>query len=317
MNNSEHRETLASALAVYLAEQDNPRTRAVYKNDLKQAVAWLGESKRLADLRKMDIKRYVGAVINCDDCNSGKPYAHNTRITKIKVLSAFLNWCHDMGETGERLADALTIPSPHHEDARAYAYTPEESDLLIAYADGRTPHSKRRLRDLTLFLLAHDTGARRETLAAIQRKHIDLRRGVIRLENMKRGRWYEAAIGSYTAGVLAERLGELPGGVDDYLWHTRQPGEAVRAAALGQVVKRACHKLGITPKGIHGWRRLVAARMLDEGHSVEYVADVLDDDVATIQRHYAPSHIPAAKEAQRAVAYVPPAERKLRKFDAG
>jgi integrase len=73
--------------------------------------------------------------------------------------------------------------------------------------------------------------------------------------------------------------------------------------------------MGVPPKGIHGWRRMFAARMLDEGFSVEYVADILDDDVQTVKRHYAPSHIPAAKEAARAVSYVPPTHRKVRRFD--
>jgi integrase len=308
-------ETLMSAIEVYLAEQDNPRTRLVYANALKQAANWLGAEKRLGDLTKMDVKRFVGSVVFCDDCNNGKPYALNTRITKLKALSVFLNWCHDLGETEERLAAAIRIPTPGDPDARDSAYTQAESDLLIAYAEGRTSRSARRLRDLTLFLLAHDTGARRETLARIQRKHINLDRGILRLHNVKRRRWYEAAIGSYTAEVLAERLSDLPGRRTDYLWHSRKPGEVMKTASVGQIVKRACLEMGVPPKGIHGWRRMFAARMLDEGFSVEYVADILDDDVQTVKRHYAPSHIPAAKEAARAVSYVPPTHRKVRRFD--
>lgn len=308
--------TLAEVLEAFLGQYHNASTRKGYRRDLSKAVEWLGPQKRVGELARLDVARYVG-TITAPDANAGRPYKPNTARGKLKTLNTFLTWCHKQGLTAETLSDMVRLPSEPESDARLRAYTPEQVDALIAYAEGLTPHSGRRLRDLALFLFAHDTGARVGSLVKVTRGDVDLRGQVVTLYNTKRRRWYSATFGGYTAGVLREWFHVLPDVPGAYLFNSRQPGQPMSAASISQIPGRACDLLGIPRQGVHGFRRAVGVRMVDAGFSGEFVADVLNDSVEVVNKHYSPREIPAAKEAARRLAYMPPGRRKVRRFKSG
>lgn len=305
-----HTETLSSALDAFLAQYHNPNSRRSMRRDLLPAVEWLGAGKRVSDLHRLDVARYIGACIT----NPDKGYALNTMRTKLKMLATFLNWLHKNKLTADKLSEVIHLPPEPESDARERAYTDEECDQLIRWAAGETIHTGRRLRDLALFVFCYDTGARVGSLVRVQRKDVDLISGVATLWNTKRGRYYKVALGDYAVSVLREWFELLPNDPAAYLWNSRQPGKKMGDHSISQVPGRACDVLGIERHGIHGFRRAVGVRMVDAGESLEFVADVLNDSVQVTSKHYAPKDIPAAKRAARRLAYVPEAERKLRRF---
>jgi integrase len=308
--------TLYDAAQAFLARYSNPTTRKGFERDLMQAVRWLGGDKLLSELHRLDIARYAG-TITASDANNGSPYSPNTQRTKLKVLVTFLNWSYKHGLVTDKLSEIVQLPREPIADARDKAYTEAEIDKLIEYAEGRTVHSGRRLRDLALFLFCHDTGARVGSLAKMQRRHVDLINREATLWNTKRSRWYKVAFGVYTAQVMGEWFDVLPSAPTAYLWNSRSPGASMKPAALSQIPGRACDLLGIERHGVHGFRRGLGVRMVDAGVSIEYVADILNDSVPVAQKHYAPREIPAAKVTARKLAYQPPKRRKIRRFTAG
>lgn len=307
---------LCEVLEAFLGRYSNPKTRKAYKRDLVRAVEWLGPQKYAGDLSRMDVLRYVGTV-TAPDANAGKPYKPRTQRGKLKTLITFLKWCEANGFIEDNLAGVVTLPREPESDARLKIYEQSDFDMLIDYAEGRTALAGRRIRDLALFLLAHDTGARAATLARVTRGDVDPVKRSVRLYNKKRERWYMAVFGDYTAGVLHELFDELPGYAGAYLFNARQPGNAMTPESITQVLSRACDAVGIPRRGIHGLRHGLAVRMIDSGHSTEFVADILNDSVEVVNRHYSPRSIPAAKEAAREVAYQPPQRRKIRRFRSG
>lgn len=306
-------ETLQSAFDAFLARYHNQNSRDAMAYDVGDAVAWLGAGKAVGDLHRLDVARYVSACIVSPDKN----YLPNTMRTKLKRLVVFLNWLHNNKLTEDKLSGIIELPPEEDHDARERAYTDDECDQLIAYAAGETVHSGRRLRDLALFVFCYDTGARVASLARLRRGDISLPDQAVVLYNTKRRRKYKAKFGDYCADVLREWFDVLPNDPECFLWNARQPGQSMTPHSISQVAGRACDVLGIERNGIHGFRRAVGIRMVDAGQSLEYVADVLNDSVQIAAKHYAPKDIPAAKEAAQRLAYVPEAQRKLRKFNAG
>lgn len=308
-------ETLSAAIHAFLGRYSNPTSRKSVKRDLDQAMGWLGAKRPLRNISRMDVARYIGDVITAPDAYQGRPYAVKTQRTKMKVLITFFKWCHKNNFVEDKLSEIINLPREPDTDPRDDAYTPAEVDRLIAYAAGEMPEASRRLRDLALFTFCNDTGARVGSLAQLQRQHIDLKKKMVALYNTKQQRWYAAAFGDYTKSVLIELFHTLPTRPDAYLWHTREPGKLMKRASISQIPGRACDHLGIERHGVHGFRRALGVRMVDHGISIKFIADVLDDSVEVTEKHYSPRHVPAAKEAARDVAYVPPSKRKLRRFE--
>lgn len=306
--------TLREVLEAFLGKYSNANTRKSMGRDLYQAVNWMGAEKRIDQLSRIDIARYVGSEITSPTVNGGVPYQINTQRTKLKALVTWLNWCHKNKLIDDKLSEVVELPPEPLPDARDKAYSDDEIDRLIMWAAGELPSSRRRLRDLALFLFCHDTGARVSSLTRLQRKHIHMDVMLVELYNSKRRRWFTAVFGEYTAQILAELLETVPGDPEAYLWNTKTPGAPMKAAALSQIPSRACEKLGIQKQGIHGFRRAVGVSAIESGLSVEFLADILNDSVPVAQKHYAPREIPAAKEAARLLTYVPANQRKIRKF---
>jgi len=312
-------ETLENAMEGFLGQYVVATTRRTYKRDLRQAIDWLGPKRPLNEVSRLDISRYIGAVINAPDAYRGRPYAINTRRTKLKILNTFLRWCHEHAGLKDTLDAVIKLPPEPESDARGKRYTPEEVDLLVAFAAGQTPLARRHLRDLALFLFCHDTGARRKTVSLLQREHIDLDGKSVALWNTKRRRWYVGVLGSYTVQVLREWMADVPDVPTAYLWNTRVRGASMTEESVGQIPYRAIIKLTdagypIEKRGIHGFRHKLAVGAFDDGLSESYVASLLDNSVDVVRKHYAPRGIPAAQDAARRLAYIPEHRRKIRRF---
>jgi integrase len=305
---SELSPTLSRLFSIWIRSGDwSVRTTDIYRSVVGRFVAYLGgDQRRVSTLRPYHISEWAADCVFDEAANAGQPYAPSTRASMVKAVNAFLSWVHDQGETDVNLSQAVTAPSVSIVDARAKAWTPAESDLLLAYAEGRTTLRGRHLRDLALWLLAYDTGARAGSLAGVQRQHVDMTARVVRLRNTKTSRWYRTTFGRYTSDVVGELLGGLPGDPAVYLFNSRQPGRPISSASISQTTKRARQAgLKVSAKSIHAWRHLLAVRMAEAGATTAQIAAALDDHEDTVRQHYAAEDIHSAAALVASVAYVP------------
>lgn len=281
---------LGDVIDAYLGKF-KPTSYKTKRRDLLPLRDYIGAKRPVDEIDGFDLLRYAGSQINCDTCNDGKPYANNTRRTKLKTIRIFFNWCYQMKLVKDNPAVMLEVPPEAVSETRDKAFSDEERRLLIDYAEGRTKHSGRRLRDLALFLFCNDTGVRRGSLALMRRRDVDLVARTARCLNTKLrtgSRPYTVHFTEYTARVLGEWFDELPDSQDCYLWSTRPPGAKMSNDSISQITGRACDALGIARRSVHGWRHALGHRMSDAGASPNLVARVLNNSEDVARRYYTP-----------------------------
>lgn len=291
--------TLESVIDAYLSRYKLSSRRTAAR-DLIPMRDWLGPRRPLEAVSGFDLLRYAGAEIN------SKPYSINTRRMKLKAIRIFFNWCVKNHLLTENPSDMLDIPAEQRADTRAGAFTADESRRMIEYAAGLTTLRGAHQRDLALFTFCHDTGVRVGSLAAMQRRDVDLAGATAKIYNTKRQRHYLVRFGAYARDALETWIGELP--ADAYLWSTRPRGAHMTTESISQIPARACKVLKIPVRSIHAWRHGVGHRMADNGFSANYVARALDNSEEVAQRYYMPRDVEGALSAVLSVSYRPEVE---------
>lgn len=291
------------------------------RRDLYPMRDYLGAKRPIDEIDGFDLLRYAGSQVNCETCNNGKPYAPNTRRTKLKTVRIFFNWCYKVKLIRENPADMLEVPPESLTETRDKAFSEEERRLLIAYAEGETVHSARRLRDLALFLFCNDTGVRRGSLVLMRRGDVDLAGRSARVINTKLrtgDRPYMVHFSEYTARIMGEWFDKLPGDERCYIWNGRPAGAKISVDAISQIIGRACEAVGIPRRAVHGFRHSLGHRMSDAGATPNYVARVLNNSEDVARRYYTPRDDAGAWEIAARLGFDDPAapvEEKIIRFD--
>lgn len=153
---------------------------------------------------------------------------------------------------------------------------------------GVCPRSESGDRDRCILLVLLDTGVRHQELADLNLGDLDLSDGSIRVRRGKGGKARTVFVGNRTRQALARYLRRRHNPAPDApLWLTAD-GRRLSKAGLREVVRRRARQAGVTPPGMHAFRRAFALNSLRSGMDLVTLARLLGhSNLAIVQRYLA------------------------------
>lgn len=208
----------------------------------------------------------------------------NNAVTALRALLRFL---HLRGYTAGGLAEAVPRAPGWRRGGLRQALGADEVALLLAACDRRTAAGR---RDYAILVVLARLGLRAGEVAAITLEDVDWRAGeiLVRGKGNRRARLplpvdVGRALGAYCrrgrprrdSGSRALFLGVLA------------PHGAMSAAAVSEVVKRACGRAGLAPARAHRLRHTAATGMRQGGAPLSEIGQVLRHRRAATSALYA------------------------------
>lgn len=153
------------------------------------------------------------------------------------------------------------------------SFTPKEVDRLLAVTT--------RLDDEVMLRLALTTGLRRQDVADIEIRNIDLEEQKLTFHEHKKNRWRTIPLAPATAKVIAQYLNTLGarGRRRKYLF-------PIRSRQLYNRLQSLCDRAGVPPRPFHALRSTCIKLYQRQGWAVEETAKLVGDTVAVVQLHY-------------------------------
>src|ERR1039457_3875528 len=141
------------------------------------------------------------------------------------------------------------------------------------------------LRDFAILTLLARLGLRSCEVAGLELDDIDWRRGELRVRGKGRGGDPLPLLNEVGEAVACYlRDGRPRAGSRKVFLTSLAPLRGMKAAAVGQVVRRACERAGRAPVGPHRLRHALATEMLRQGAALPGISQVLRHrDLATTQ----------------------------------
>ncbi|MEM3146678.1 MAG: tyrosine-type recombinase/integrase [Archaeoglobaceae archaeon] len=166
-------------------------------------------------------------------------------------------------------------------------FLPDGAKSLKPLKSVRLPYHK--LRNLTLFVMAFDTGARLSELVSLKIGQIDITRRVATVKG--KGRKERMIVfGSVTAGLIAKLLiarrltiGEFTD--DDYLFAFKN-GSPLNKSYVGKEWRKAQRKAGLNPLPFHGLRHGFARLWLLRGGDAISLQIILGHTSSDMTKRY-------------------------------
>ena len=201
---------------------------------------------------------------------------------RVNHLRSLLRFLQLEGVIAADLASAVPPVAGWRDTSLPPALAASDVAGLLAGCDRSQPAG---LRDFAILTLLARLGLRSCEVAGLELDDIDWRRGELRVRGKGRG------------GDLLPLLTEVGEAVACYLRDGRPragsrkvfltslaPLRGLRAASVGQVVRRACERTGRAPLGPHRLRHALATEMLRQGAALPDISQVLRHrDLATTQ----------------------------------
>lgn len=154
---------------LWLEEGKSEHTRAAYRTDLKQFIAWLSEQKKsLQSCSAADIQHYLAEKLNAG-------IQSRTIARYLASLRKFFIFCHQMHGYEN---PAQSIESPKLGQSLPKTLNESDVEALLDAPDITTPVG---IRDRTLIELLYACGLRISELVNLKKSQINLNQGVIRI----------------------------------------------------------------------------------------------------------------------------------------
>lgn len=251
---------------------------STYRWVLEQYLRFVGNQRgrmaRVVDLTPDTIQAWM-------DDMAGADLALETMRVRQSVLSSFCAWLVKRRVLPSNPVAQLDRP-PHRREAPKQVPGPAIMDALVQAARQRG-----RPRDVSLFLILRYTGMRRESVATLHVRHLDLEWG-LRGVRVKGGKTRDIPLPTavtrflqtYVKGTLEKEM-EIVTPDTPLFWSTwgRRSGGKTRAPMTGQNIWRLCKVYGrlidypmLKP---HDLRHGVALEVLEQHHDLEEVRALL------------------------------------------
>jgi site-specific recombinase XerD len=228
---------------------------------------------------KLDVEGLTGAQVAAfleRECARVSLGAAKGRVAELRSLLRFL---HLRGLTELALADAVPSVAGWRETGIPLAVSREDVTRLLRSCD------RSRLdgaRDLAILTLLARLGLRSVEVARLELDDVSWEVGEILVRGKARRRDrlpLTTDVGEALADYLALRGSHT---VRRLFVTLRAPIRPIPAYLVGEVVRRACHRAGVTPFGAHRLRHALASELLREGASLIDIGQVLRHrDLAT------------------------------------
>lgn len=141
------------------------------------------------------------------------------------------------------------------------------------------------VRDQAILRLLLDTGARAFEFLALNIRDVDIATGAIRIRRGKGDKERTVHIGSHSRRALRRYLRTRPVYPSAPLWMTDEEGRMSKRA-LQSMVERRAKDAGVTPPGLHDFRRAFALNMWRNGVDILAISRLLGHSSLEITRRY-------------------------------
>jgi site-specific recombinase XerD len=247
-----------------------------YENTARRFLAeqaWVGDAFEPAALTGVQVNAFL--LRECGRVSAGSAKGC------VAELRSILRFLYLQGITPLRLGTAVppvggwrlaTLPPPTMKAA--------DVQLLLDSCDRRTV---RGVRDYAMMTLVARLGLRSIEIARLELRDVDWRAGelVIRGKGRRHDR-LPLLIDVGEAMVAYLSRGRTPEGVRHLFLTCRAPQGPIRADLVGDVVERACQRVGLPRVGPHRLRHALAAELLRQGAGLVAISQILrHQDLAT------------------------------------
>lgn len=238
---------LDEAVALYLLNTTNPRTRETYAYSLNPMVAFIGPARDLNQVSPLAVGEYADFIRSKDS-------AEATKAKHIKAIKVFFNWLVNndfLDKSPARVVKSIRVqPSQTREKAI-------EDEELFAILD----YAKWDARKYSLLLFLADTGCRAGGASNLRASDIDLPRKTARVTekgDITRKVWF----GDQCRVALITWLSRRSGAKGDYVFS--RDGRQIQPASISQIIFRCCLAAGVNPRRSHSIRHWKGHTLADD-----------------------------------------------------
>lgn len=284
------------ALDIWLKEFDNLDTRRTNKYMLQPLLVYLGD-KDVLEVEPLDLKKYQQNRLDKSE------RAPTTRNKHIKAIKAFFNYL---------VKELRVIPPPSpasalrtrkvHIDQRKRkqkAMTDDELEKLLDFV-------KWNERNHAIVLFLATTGARAGGAATLTLENLDLEnlRAIV-LEKGSKTR--QVMYDERTAHALRLWLIRRPPAEHSFVFtYGTHPSKPLSVPAIGDIISRACKKVGLRRLGPHSLRHRIGHKFADEGVPPPITQSYLGhSNVQTTLEYYYPDDWKSMEAALRQLIQTP------------
>lgn len=132
------------------------------------------------------------------------------------------------------------------------------------------------LKHKAILAVLYSSGIRREELLNLKIRDVDSKRMLIRISNGKGNRSRDTILAQNTLKIIRTYYNKVYPKPQKYLFEGYQPGVPYSASSVGNIVKRAVKRSGITKHiHIHSLRHAFATHLLEEGINLKVIQKLL------------------------------------------
>lgn len=214
-----------------------------------------------------------------DFCRQLTGRAVLTRRSYVGTVRSFLRWTHQEGLLSRDLSDAAMAARVYRFRSVPDVLSVAEVDHIVSAVDRSTPIGR---RDYALLVLAARYGLRPGDIRQMSLDHLDWRRGLIAIRQAKTGR-------PLVLPLLPDVADAVGGYIRDgrpttarrevFVRHRAPFDPFVPANNLASIMRIALQRAGLATRpgrrGLYLFRHTLATRLLEAGHPLKTVSDVL------------------------------------------
>ena len=230
-------------------------------------------------LRAVDIRRFIARQL-------GDSPSHSAAAQVATALRSYLRYRTICGDSVSGLSSVISSPVQWKLASLPRALKPEEIQRLLAVL----PYGRKPRRGYAIVRCALDMGLRAGEIANLSIDDIDWRAGTVMLRGTKSRRQDILPLPVATGQALADYLQhERPATASRALFLCRRESRdiPVTTHVIHNVIRRACQRAGLPGSGSHVLRHTLACRLVENGSSLNEVADVLRHRSLETTRIYA------------------------------
>lgn len=239
---------------------------------LKQLTTYMSDNQmKIADIKPEDIDDYLRSRHE-NGCN------RRTIAGLASVLRNFFRYASEKGWIKSQIWMSITAPRLYsNETIPSFIYWEEVKEILLESSKKTSPAS---IRDHAILSLLAMYGLRSSEIAGLLLKDIDWRAGEIRVTRAKSGRPQIIPLVDEVAQPILKYILEVRKNkphVDNVFTTMRAPFKGIGTSTVYQIASKSLKGRGLNIRhyGPHCYRHSCATKMVNDGHTLKEVGDVL------------------------------------------
>jgi integrase/recombinase XerD len=270
----------------------SPLTIIGYRRSMRCFLRWATEAgvRTVADFTAEAVKRYIAYVQqkhkwadNPHMPTQPQTVSATTVSNDVRDLKAFASWLEREGYTPENVL--TRVRKPKADEVPVEPFSQAELDAIFGALDLTDAFG---LRDAVILHTLWDTGLRIGELVDLTLDDVDLKRGEMRIDHAKWGKWRDLGFGKQAQKYLARSVSvgrPVPILEGDRHLFLSVDGYPLTASAVQQVCRRLSQRLGFRVHP-HRFRHTFAVGMLRNGTNIRTLQQLMGHASVQILMRY-------------------------------